>query len=296
MPDDAPADILIGTNIMDKFSLCLQHGANRLITQRVSEGNFRTFAIAADKAAFEAHVAAATQQLTDFKSKLDSLLIEFDDIMPDDPKERKGFVNLEPLKIEVDESVHPSWQSKSDYTVAEAQVIRKFIKEFKDWDRIEVAPQDISGGPNQKGWNSKLLVVHYDDKTKEPRIVLAAHNVNPAHKKLQGNLPKVSDITAWASQFKWLTKTDMAKGYWLILLHPESRKLYRFVFEGVQYQYKALPQGATVAPIYFQQMMQKILMGLPCRFYIDDVIIGSNSPQEHLAVLHEFFTRVRKAV
>ena len=60
------------------------------------------------------------------------------------------------------------------------------------------------------------------------------------------------------------------------------------------YHWKFLPFGLKNAPAEFQRVMDRVLTGLPfARCYIDDVIIFSSSPQEHVRHLQAVFERLR---
>jgi len=59
-----------------------------------------------------------------------------------------------------------------------------------------------------------------------------------------------------------------------------------------------LPLGLCNAPATFQRAMDMILAGVKwqiCFVYLDDVIVFSRSPEEHLQQLAEVLTRLGKA-
>ena len=59
------------------------------------------------------------------------------------------------------------------------------------------------------------------------------------------------------------------------------------------YHWKFLPFCLKNAPAEFQRVMDRLLVGLPfVRCYIDDVIIFSNSPQDHVRHLQTVFERL----
>ena len=53
---------------------------------------------------------------------------------------------------------------------------------------------------------------------------------------------------------KVFTIVDMDKGYWQVVLHPESRNYTCMAFDIGKYQFKRLPMGSKVASDMFQRM------------------------------------------
>ena len=92
---------------------------------------------------------------------------------------------------------------------------------------------------------------------------------------------------------------DLRSGYHQLPLLVEDR--VKTAFWGVDqdgkdqlYHWKFLPFGLKNAPAEFQRVMDRVLAGLPfARCYIDDVIIFSSSPQEHVRHLQAVFERLQ---
>ena len=78
------------------------------------------------------------------------------------------------------------------------------------------------------------------------------------------------------------TIVDMDKGYWQVVLHPESRKLTCMAFDIGRYQFKRLPMGSKVASDIFQRMLDSVYIGLPGVTGIaDDMVIFGRNEEEH---------------
>ena len=87
---------------------------------------------------------------------------------------------------------------------------------------------------------------------------------------------------------------DAKQGYWQIKVHETSREKTAFVtFDGL-YEFRVMPFGLCNAPSTFQQLMQRILRGLDsfCSIYIDNILIFSESIEEHLHHLAQVFERI----
>ncbi|MFY7813127.1 MAG: reverse transcriptase domain-containing protein, partial [Candidatus Nanopelagicaceae bacterium] len=292
-PDDAPADLLLGTDMMDKLKLALLHGEERKIYQDNGDNKFSLFAIAESSSDYLRRVMALSSAAEKFKKELDELLKEHESSMPADPTTVKGFAKVKPIHVETTPDAVPSFQTTNNYSRKHRDAIRKWITDYLAWDKLEIAPDDQSGPPRQKGWNSVVMIV--EDDARDMRTVFNAVNVNRHLLKKLGSLPSIKEIIEWAAKHKYLSKTDISKGFWSLLLDPESRKLFRFVFEGKQYQCRALPQGATISPMVFQEMMEDVFKDIPnIRIYIDDIIIATNTLEEHIATLRKLLARVKE--
>ena len=94
---------------------------------------------------------------------------------------------------------------------------------------------------------------------------------------------------------KVFTVVDMDKGYWQVVLHPESRKLTCMAFDIGRYQFKRLPMGSKVASDIFQRMLDSVYIGLPGVTGIaDDMVIFGRNEEEHDRNLILFLETTRK--
>ena len=50
----------------------------------------------------------------------------------------------------------------------------------------------------------------------------------------------------------WFTIADFNKGYWMVELHPDSRKLMTMALDIGRFQWRRLPMGSIVAQDVFQ--------------------------------------------
>ena len=88
----------------------------------------------------------------------------------------------------------------------------------------------------------------------------------------------IDELISMFAGAKVFTIVDMDKGYWQVVLHPESRKLTCMAFDIGRYQFKRLPMGSKVASDIFQRMLDSVYIGLPGVTGIADdmVIFGRN--------------------
>ena len=105
----------------------------------------------------------------------------------------------------------------------------------------------------------------------------------------------IDELISMFAGAKVFTIVDMDKGYWQVVLHPESRKLTCMAFDIGRYQFKRLPMGSKVASNIFQRMLDSVYIGLPGVTGIaDDMVIFSRNEEEHDRNLILFLETTRK--
>ena len=63
-----------------------------------------------------------------------------------------------------------------------------------------------------------------------------------------------------------------------------------------KFEYVKVPFGLAQAPAYFQELMTGILKDFPFAIaYLDDIIIFSKTPQEHLSNIQMVFEKLKSA-
>ena len=105
----------------------------------------------------------------------------------------------------------------------------------------------------------------------------------------------IDELISMFAGAKVFTIVDMDKGYWQVVLHPESRKLTCMAFDIGRYQFKRLPMGSKVASDIFQRMLNSVYIGLPGVTGIaDDMVIFGRNEEEHDRNLILFLETTRK--
>ena len=109
-------------------------------------------------------------------------------------------------------------------------------------------------------------------------------------------MPRVEDILAKLGKAKYFTTLDLRSGYHHIALDKQSIKKTAFCTSFGKYEYLKVPFGLAQAPSYFQKLMNKVLNGLNFAFaYLDDIIIFSNTAEEHLKHIQIVINRLKSA-
>ena len=105
-----------------------------------------------------------------------------------------------------------------------------------------------------------------------------------------------SDLEKIAS-CRYKTKMDKRSGFWQVDLTPNAPELLAFITrQGRVFNWNVLPFGVANAPALFQELMNKILSILRQRAVVQelisrgaDVCLGTNTQEDHLILLGEFF-------
>ena len=99
--------------------------------------------------------------------------------------------------------------------------------------------------------------------------------------------------------FRSFTSLDLQSGYWQVELTEASRPLTAFTIGPLGfYECVWMPFGLTNAPATFQCLMESCLgeMHLKwCIIYLDDIIIFSKMPEEHIERLRGVFKKLSAA-
>jgi len=97
---------------------------------------------------------------------------------------------------------------------------------------------------------------------------------------------------------KVFTSLDCTAGYWQVPLSPADRQKTAFTTHAGIYHWLSIPFGLTNALATFQRALDIILSGLKwqlCLVYLDDVIIFSESAEQHVKDVDVVLTRLREA-
>ena len=99
------------------------------------------------------------------------------------------------------------------------------------------------------------------------------------------------DLFRRLSGKKYLSKIDLTKGYWQIPVAPEDVHKTAFVTPDGQYEFTRMPFGMVNSGATLVRGL-----GMPgVGSYIDDIVIYSDSWEDHIKTLKELFSRLRKA-
>ena len=109
-------------------------------------------------------------------------------------------------------------------------------------------------------------------------------------------IPRIDDCIDKVGKAKYVTKIDLLKGFYQVPLTKRAKELSAFVTPSGLYQYKVMAFGMKNSPATFQRLINSVTGGSDgCDAYIDDAIIYSDTWEEHLSTIRQFYDRLSDA-
>jgi hypothetical protein len=111
-------------------------------------------------------------------------------------------------------------------------------------------------------------------------------------------MPRVDDILADCLRGKIWGKMDMTNSFFQTLVHPDDIKYTVMMTPFGLYEWVVMPMGLINSPATHQRRMNHALrkhIGSICHVYLDDIIIWSQTVEEHLANVRTVLTALRDA-
>ena len=163
------------------------------------------------------------------------------------------------------------------------------VLEYKDGDY----PQHCS---------PRFLVAKLGSTAK--RLVVDYGELNKKTLNHSGSIPNMESTLEKMASCRYKTKMDKRSGFRQLHLTPNDHELLAFITpQGRVFKWKVMPFGVANAPALFQELMNKILSilrrrpvvqelitrGIQMEAHIDNVCLGTNTQEDHLIPLGEFF-------
>ena len=147
---------------------------------------------------------------------------------------------------------------------------------------------------SHSSWSAPIIVVPKGDGGKH--LVIDYRALNKVTRKFTWPMPKVEDIFSKLNGATYFSTLDLCAGYHHIPLDKSSIPKTAFNSPFGKFEYIKVPFGLAQAPAYFQELMTGILKDFPFAIaYLDDIIIFSKTPQEHLSHICMVFEKLRTA-
>ena len=168
--------------------------------------------------------------------------------------------------------VHLETAFKEEIKSLVKQGILKEAKEHTDWVNSYVIVEKDTGNHHSPNHTVK----------KKLRICLDPRDLNEALERESYHTRSVDEITAKLQGMTVFTIVDFKKGYWMVVLRPDSRKLTCMALPFGRFQWTRLPMGTVVAQDIFQSKLDAIFIGMEGVTGIaDDMIIAGKDEMEH---------------
>ena len=131
------------------------------------------------------------------------------------------------------------------------------------------------------------------------RFCINLRKLNERTVKDAYSLPRIEESLDCLNGAQIFSSVDLKSGYWQVELTEESKAMTTFTVGPLGfYECIRMPFRLTNAPATFQHLMESCLGDMHlnwCIIYLDDVIVFSKTPEEHLIRLRGVFQKLREA-
>lgn len=175
---------------------------------------------------------------------------------------------------------NPVWVKQYPYPVADHDFVNQEIEKL------------LKNGIIQRSfspYNSPIWTVPKkgmnDDNTPKRRMVIDFSKLNSQTITDRYPIPDINMTLQNLGNAKIFSKIDLEAGYHQVIIRESDREKTAFSINGAKYEFIRMPFGLKNAPSIFQRCVDDILRPYIGKFayvYIDDVLIYSNSPEEHM--------------
>ena len=149
--------------------------------------------------------------------------------------------------------------------------------------------------PSNSPWCNAVVLVRKDGSL---RFCIDFRKLNSLTVKDSHLLPCICEALESLTGAAHYSTFDMNSGFWQVPMDEESKQYTAFTLGSMGlYECESMPFGLCNAPPTFQRLMQNCLGKLNltyCLIYLDDVIVFSDTPEEHLQRMHVVFDCLRE--
>ena len=219
---------------------------------------------------------------------LGDILNEFDDLF----MKRKadiGRCTIAKHTIEVEPGAVPHREGASRMSPEKAERANQEVRSLLALGMIQ---------PSLSPWASGIVMVK---KSGELPFCCDFRPLNEVTIKDAYPLPRIDESLARLGNAKIYTSIDLAWAFWQIPLRKADRHKTAFACELGLFEWRRMPFGLCNASAFFQRAkaraLQKIVnrKGSMVMAYIDDIVIATETVEDHMARLREVFECLREA-
>jgi len=135
-------------------------------------------------------------------------------------------------------------------------------------------------------------------KNGKMRMTISYKKVNKHTRDNRTPMHDATRILRILPKSKWFSVIDCESGFWQIVMDERSVEKTAFTVDGKHYEFLVMPFGLKNAPKTFVECMNKVLDGVVGNFvfvFVDDIIIFSDTFQDHLVHVDEVLNRLKQA-
>ena len=260
------------------------HGVTQKVKQQImkEKGPIRKAPPVADtrsKMCKEAPVAVRTE--------LQGLLKQYEDVFPEQLPKGKPPKRTVEFEIKTEEGATPPNKPPYRLSPKEHEELQAQIEDLLAQGHIR---------PSTSPYGAPVLFVPKKDGRWRMCVDYRALNRQTIRDRYP--LPRIDDLLDRLGKAKHFTTLDLATGYHQIAVKNEDIPKTAFRTQRGQFEFVVMPFGVTNAPATFQRMMNSIFKEELDDFvlvYLDDILIFSETLQEHIKHIKTALEKLRTA-
>ncbi|KAK3234469.1 hypothetical protein CYMTET_55276 [Cymbomonas tetramitiformis] len=137
--------------------------------------------------------------------------------------------------------------------------------------------------PSASPWGCPVLMVPKPSSPRELRLVIDYRQINEITIKDKYPLPDVQCLLDDMQGATVFSTADALWGFWQVPMEERDAEKTAMTTHFGAYEWLVMPMGLSNSPSTWQRMMNQYLGHLPfCRVFVDDIMIFSATPQEHV--------------
>ena len=217
-----------------------------------------------------------------YRSQIEKLIIKNQDLFSNKDSEL-GYT--ETVKMHIDTGNNEPIKMRPYRTpIKNREVIDKAINEMIDADVIR---------RSRSPWSFPVVIVDKKDGSK--RFCVDFRRLNKITVKNCYLLPLIYDILALLGKAKYFTSLDLKSGYWQVAMDEKDKQKTAFTCHKGLFEFNVMPFGLSNAPAVFQELMAVVLHDCQgfATAYLDDIMIFSETLEEHIEHLSIIFDKLR---
>jgi hypothetical protein len=154
--------------------------------------------------------------------------------------------------------------------------------------------------PCASPWAAPVILVpkKSQDGTPKYRFCTDFRGLNSVTSTPVYPIPDIKSNFSLMAGSRYFTLLDIKNAYWNIPIREEDKDKTGFVTPFGSFRYKKMAFGLSGAPSTFQRVMDAMLVGLhdvEVLVYLDDLLLFSETIEDHVRRMRSVFERVREA-
>ena len=223
------------------------------------------------------------------RDKLASVLSEYDDLFMKN-KSDIGRCKIAKHRIELEPEAIPHREGARRMSPDKAAKANQEVQNLLALGLIQ---------PSYSPWASGIVMVK--KKSGELRFCCDFRPLNDVTVKDAFPLPRIDESLSRIANAKIFTSIDLAWAFWQIPLKKRDRRKTAFACELGLFEWRRMPFGLCNASSTFQRSITRALQKIQQRHgsvvmaYIDDIVIATETIEDHLERIREVFECLREA-